>query len=95
MVETRQCSFCGSEIEYGTGKMYVKVDGQVFYFCSGKCKKNMVKLGRKDRETRWTKKYAQEKALKTYHKKKKSEKTSKDKKTTKKKLKKKRIKKKE
>ncbi len=88
MVETRQCSFCGQEIEYGTGKMYVKTDGQVFYFCSGKCKKNMIKLGRKDRETKWTKKYAQEKALTTYHKTKKEKKSPKDKKVKKKKAKK-------
>ncbi len=69
MVEARQCSFCGTKIEPGTGKIFVKTDGIVFHFCTGKCKKNMVDLKRKDRETRWTRKYAQEKAIKTYPKK--------------------------
>ncbi len=69
MVEARQCSFCGSKIEPGTGKIYVKTDGAVFHFCTGKCKKNMIDLKRKNRETRWTRKYAQEKAIKVYPKK--------------------------
>ncbi len=69
MVEAKECSFCGEKIEPGTGKMLIKNDGQILDFCSGKCEKNMVKLGRKERETRWTQKHAQEKALKTYHKK--------------------------
>ena len=38
----------------GTGKMYVKTDGKIFYFCSMKCEKNMLKLKRKPRHTRWT-----------------------------------------
>ena len=37
MVEKRSCSFCGNEIEPGTGKLYVKKDGTVFYFCKNKC----------------------------------------------------------
>lgn len=69
MVEARQCSFCGTKIEPGTGKIYVKKEGNVFHFCTGKCKKNMIDLKRKDRETRWTRKYAQEKAVKVYPKK--------------------------
>ncbi len=69
MVEAKECTFCGNKIEPGTGKMYVKIDGSVYHFCTGKCKKNMVNLGRKDRETRWTTRYAQEKALKTYRRK--------------------------
>ncbi len=42
-----RCSYCGVEIEKGTGKMYVRKTGKIFYFCSGKCEKNMVNLGRK------------------------------------------------
>ena len=57
MVERRTCSFCGEEIEPGTGKIYVKKDGTVFYFCSNKCQKNMIKLKRVPRRVRWTKKY--------------------------------------
>jgi large subunit ribosomal protein L24e len=37
----------------GTGKMYVKVSGQILYFCSMKCEKNLLKLGRIPREHKW------------------------------------------
>jgi len=37
MVERRKCSFCGDEIEPGTGKIYAKKDGTVLYFCKLKC----------------------------------------------------------
>ncbi|KAA0006456.1 MAG: 50S ribosomal protein L24e [Thermoplasmata archaeon] len=50
----RKCSFCGREIEPGTGMMYVKKDGTIFYFCSSKCRKNMLKLGRDSKKIRWT-----------------------------------------
>ena len=39
-----KCSFCGNEIEPGTGKLYAKKDGTVFNFCKNKCQKNMLKL---------------------------------------------------
>lgn len=48
-----KCSFCLKEINKGSGKMYVKKDGKVFYFCSNKCEKNTIKLGRKSRDTKW------------------------------------------
>ncbi|MBS3134911.1 50S ribosomal protein L24e [Candidatus Woesearchaeota archaeon] len=51
------CSFCGKGIEKGTGKMFVFNSGKVFYFCSSKCEKNMLKLKRKPHQTRWTKEY--------------------------------------
>lgn len=38
--------------------MYVRRDGRIFYFCSGKCEKNMLKLKRNPRKLKWTKKYA-------------------------------------
>jgi len=50
-----KCTFCGRQIEKGTGKMYVKKDGKIFYFCSMKCEKNMIKLKRKPHQTVWTK----------------------------------------
>ncbi len=56
------CTFCGKSIPLGTGKMYVKVDGRVFYFCSNKCEKNMIKLNRIPRNTRWTAEHARQKA---------------------------------
>ncbi len=52
-----KCSFCGYDIELGTGKLYVELDGKVLYFCSNKCEKNMLKLGRNPRYIKWTKSY--------------------------------------
>ncbi|MEF8848558.1 MAG: 50S ribosomal protein L24e [Candidatus Thermoplasmatota archaeon] len=57
MVERRTCTFCGEEIEPGTGKMYIKKDGTIYHFCGSKCQKNMLKLKRIPRTTRWTKNY--------------------------------------
>lgn len=56
-----KCSFCGAIIEKGTGIMFVKKDAKIFYFCSTKCEKNLFKLSRKPRTTRWTVEYAREK----------------------------------
>ncbi len=52
-----KCTFCGESIEKGTGKMYVNVDGKIFYFCSSKCEKNMLKLKRKPITTRWSRRF--------------------------------------
>lgn len=49
-----KCSFCGAEVERGTGVMFVKADGTTYYYCSRKCEKNMLKLGRIPRNVRWT-----------------------------------------
>lgn len=57
MVEKRTCSFCDGEIEPGTGKIYVKTDGTIYYFCSRKCEKNQIELKRVPRRVRWSKKY--------------------------------------
>lgn len=48
-----KCSFCKEEIEKGKGKMLVKTDGKIFYFCSNKCDKNMLKLKRKPAKIMW------------------------------------------
>ena len=48
-----KCSFCNENIEQGTGKMFVKDDGKIFYFCSSKCEKNMFKLGREPKHVDW------------------------------------------
>jgi len=50
-----RCSFCKHVLEPGTGTMYVKTDATILYFCSMKCEKNQLKLGRIPRYTRWTK----------------------------------------
>ena len=53
MVEQHVCTFCGNQLEPGTGKMYVKKDGSVMYLCSSKCQNNQ-KLGRVPRRVEWT-----------------------------------------
>ena len=40
MVDTYTCSYCGKQLEPGTGKLFVRKDGAVFYFCSSKCQSN-------------------------------------------------------
>ncbi len=62
MVEKRNCSFCGEPIEPGTGKIYVKKDGTVYTFCTNKCKKNRIDIGRVPRRTKWTVRYNELKA---------------------------------
>ena len=60
MVDMRTCSFCGEGIEPGTGKMFIRKDGTIFFFCSSKCQNN-ARLGRVPRRVRWT--HAGRKAL--------------------------------
>ena len=61
MIIMVRCDFCGTVLEKGTGKRYVKKDGKVLDFCPTKCEKNMFKLKRKPSAQRWTKTYAQSK----------------------------------
>lgn len=56
-----KCEFCKLNMEPGTGKMYIKKDGRIMYFCSTKCEKNLMKLDRKPRTTRWTAEFHHEK----------------------------------
>jgi large subunit ribosomal protein L24e len=63
MVEQHLCSFCGEQIEPGTGKMYVRKDGTTLLFCTNKCYKNMVELKRVPRNVTWTKAYATKKDI--------------------------------
>jgi len=55
-----KCSFCGINLKPGFGMMYVKVDGKILYFCSSKCRKNMIKLNRKPIKFKWTMVYKKE-----------------------------------
>lgn len=50
-----KCSFCKTVIEPGTGTMYVKKDSTILHFCTMKCEKNMLHLGRTARFVKWTK----------------------------------------
>ncbi|QQG38846.1 MAG: 50S ribosomal protein L24e [Candidatus Woesearchaeota archaeon] len=52
-----KCSFCGYNIEEGTGIMIAQNSGKILYFDSKKCEKNMLKLNRKARKLKWTKFY--------------------------------------
>lgn len=53
MVDSRSCDYCGSDIEPGTGTMFVHVDGRVVHYCSSKCENN-ADLGRASRDLEWT-----------------------------------------
>lgn len=55
------CSFCGCRIEKGTETIFVTKKGSPLYFCSSKCERNLLKLGRKPRNVRWTTAYKAEK----------------------------------
>ena len=59
-----KCSFCGNNIEQGTGKLFAKNDGSLFYYCSNKCEKNHLKLKRTPRNIRWTQDFIKSKTTK-------------------------------
>lgn len=52
------CSFCGHPVRFGTGKMYVKKDAKILWFCSRRCEKNLLKLKRSPRDSGYTAAYA-------------------------------------
>ncbi|GGN90289.1 MULTISPECIES: 50S ribosomal protein L24e [Haloarcula] len=53
MPQTRECDYCGADIEPGTGTMLVRNDGTTIHFCSSKCENN-ADLGREARNLGWT-----------------------------------------
>lgn len=53
----KPCSFCGRPVAKGSGIMLVKNNGTVLWFCSAKCRKNMLELKRDPRRLKWTDKY--------------------------------------
>jgi large subunit ribosomal protein L24e len=53
MVDSQSCDYCGSDIEPGTGTMFVHVNGEVVHYCSSKCENN-ADLGRASRDLEWT-----------------------------------------
>lgn len=55
-----KCSFCGKELERGTGKMLVLNSGKINHYCSNKCEKNELKLKRKPITTPWTEAFRRE-----------------------------------
>ena len=58
-----RCSFCGEDIARGTGMIVSLKDGSLVQFCSSKCERNLMHLGRKPQETKWTRRYLEEKAV--------------------------------
>ena len=55
-----KCTFCGTNIQKGTGKMFIYTSGKIANFCSSKCEKNLLKLKRKPLKTRWTQEWIKE-----------------------------------
>lgn len=51
-----KCSWCSANIKPGTGKMFVKKSGEIFYFCSRKCEQHFLRRGIKGKRQKWTKK---------------------------------------
>ena len=51
-----RCSFCKQNYEFPLGLTYVLVDGNILYFCSSKCRKNMLKLKRDNKKVNWVRK---------------------------------------
>ena len=50
-----ECSFCHKHYDIPWGLTYVLDNGEILYFCSGKCRKNL-KLGRKSEKVNWIRK---------------------------------------
>jgi len=52
MPRNRECDYCGTDIEPGTGTMFVRTTGSTIHYCSSKCEKN-ANLGREARDLEW------------------------------------------
>ena len=52
-----KCVFCGDEAHFFQGVNRIKNDGVVDFYCSQKCQKNALKLGRDKRKVKWTEAY--------------------------------------
>jgi large subunit ribosomal protein L24e len=55
-----RCSFCAERLPEGRGKMFVKADGKIFFFCNSKCHKNWD-MGRVGKKVKWTSAHMKEK----------------------------------
>lgn len=56
-----KCSFCGGQVIRSMGHLFVKRDGTAMWFCSKKCKINMLELKRSPFTVKWTEFYQKEK----------------------------------
>ncbi len=61
MPRNRECDYCGTDIEPGTGTMFVRSNGSTIHYCSSKCEKN-ANLGRESRDLEWAGEEADEAA---------------------------------
>lgn len=52
-----KCAFSGKEIPKGTGKMFVRKNGQILWFLNSKCQKNYLHLHRNPVDYKWTTHY--------------------------------------
>jgi large subunit ribosomal protein L24e len=53
MYVPKKCAFCGKEVRLGSGILFVKNDGSTRSYCSSKCRRNELKLGRDPRKLKW------------------------------------------
>lgn len=51
-----RCSFCKTVYEFPRGLTMVLNDGNLLYFCSGKCRKNHMFLKRDNKKVNWIRK---------------------------------------
>jgi large subunit ribosomal protein L24e len=56
-----KCSFCGSQIEPGTGLAVIRNDGRILRFDNKKCETSMIEFRRDSRNTKWVTKKKEEK----------------------------------
>jgi large subunit ribosomal protein L24e len=52
-----KCVFCGKDESLHKGMSVIFNDGSVNYYCSSKCRKNSLRLGRDRRRIKWTEAY--------------------------------------
>ena len=51
-----RCSFCKQNYEFPRGMTMFLNDGNTLWFCSGKCRKNQLKLKRDNKKVSWVRK---------------------------------------
>ena len=51
-----RCSFCKQNYEFPRGLTLILNDGNILYFCSSKCRKNLLKLKRDNKKVNWVRK---------------------------------------
>ena len=51
------CTFCGKEVEPGTGTLYIKDDAKIVNYCSMKSRREQLKLKRNPVHTVWTERF--------------------------------------